>query len=444
MLLELFLATAFQAAPGDAIALSRRSVRGSEPHSVIVGAGQLFELAERARSRGDVAVAAAAYRALAEDPNRDVRAEALFRHARMIAARGDHRGAALLLRRLLDQLPKATAVRLELAGLLDRMGDREAALRELRALRSSDLPVNVARFVDRLSASLLASKPVSFQVELALAPDSNINRATNSDTLGTIFGDFEVEKAAKATSGLGAAARAVALGRLQLSENLDLIARAGGEANLYRRKSFNDIALDLAIGPEIRVRRMRLATELGAGQQWYGMRPYQRSMRLAASVVAPLDAVSQARLDVVGRLVDNRLNNLQDGKGSAARLRYERALSPRLLVSAHAGADRFWAAEAAYSTRCWSGGLAAYREMGRMTLSAGFEVGGLTADERLALLVKTRKDRLSRFTVGAVFRQLSFAGFAPVTRLVIERNRSTVEFHDYSRTRTEVGISRAF
>ncbi len=405
---------------------------------------QLFDVAERAIAAGKAQVGEQALRALATHPDVQVRSEALYRLAMVHAGVGRNRDAALLLRQLLDEQPNAAAARLQLATTLQRLGDEDAALRELRALRSLDLPVNVARFVDRLSASLQTSKPIGFHVEFALTPNSNINRATHSDTLGTVFGDFAVEEAAKAKSGVGAAVRAFALGRLPLSENLDLLARAGGEANLYRRKSFNDIALDFAIGPELRFGRIRLATELGAGQQWYGMRPYQRSIRLAGSVIAPVNAVSQARLDVVSRLIDNRLNDLQDGRGLAARLRYERALSPRLLVSAHAGADRFWAEDAAYSTRSWSGGFTAYREIGRMTLNAGFEVGGLKADDRLALLVKTRKDRLTRFTVGAVFRQLSFAGFAPVTRLVIERNRSTVEFHDYSRTRTEFGISRAF
>lgn len=59
-------------------------------------------------------------------------------------------------------------------------------------------------------------------------------------------------------------------------------------------------------------------------------------------------------------------------------------------------------------------------------------------------LPAARADRLTRFPVGAVFRQLTVAGFAPMTRLVIERNRSTIEFYDFKRTRTEFGISRAF
>jgi len=47
-------------------------------------------------------------------------------------------------------------------------------------------------------------------------------------------------------------------------------------------------------------------------------------------------------------------------------------------------------------------------------------------------------------SMGATFRQLQFQGFAPVARFSIERNRSTVQFYDYRRTRTEIGVVRAF
>jgi hypothetical protein len=47
-------------------------------------------------------------------------------------------------------------------------------------------------------------------------------------------------------------------------------------------------------------------------------------------------------------------------------------------------------------------------------------------------------------SLGATLRQFTFAGFAPVTRLVIERNHSTIEFHDFKRTRTEFGVVRPF
>ena len=98
-----------------------------------------------------------------------------------------------------------------------------------------------------------------------------------------------------------------------------------------------------------------------------------------------------------------------------ARLRYERALSPTTLVSVSVGADRFKARDDAFSTTSLSSGITAYREIGRMTLSAGVEVGRLKADDRLQLLPEARKDRLLRFQLGSVFRQHTVGGFAQVS-----------------------------
>ena len=174
------------------------------------------------------------------------------------------------------------------------------------------------------------------------------------------------------------------------------------------------------------------------------MKPYQRNFRIGASIARPVDAVSQVRLDLGVRRTDNRLNDLQDGRGFSLRARYERALSPQMIVSASIGGERFKARDDAYSTRGWTAGLAAYRNVGRMTFSAGVDIGRLKADDRLALLPEAREDRFTRFHIGSVFRQFTFAGFAPMTRLIFERNKSSVEFYDYRRTRTEFGVSRAF
>lgn len=407
-------------------------------------ATDLFNLAETLKQRGTPQRAEPILALLARDPDSDVRNEARFRLAQMMEAKGRIRDAAVQLRQILDDRPDTPAVRVKLATLLHKLGDQDAARRELRAVRSAGLPPTVARFVDRLSASLQASKPLGFHVELALAPDSNINRSTRSDTLGTIFGDFTLDQDSKARSGIGAAVRGLAQARLPLAHNLELTGRASADANLYRDKDFSDISVDLSAGPEWRIGRTRLTAEAGVGQHYYAMKPYQRSLRIAGSMSRPIGSVSQARIDVAARWSDNRINDLQDGHGISTRLRLERALSPQMLVSGFVGVDRFIAKDDAYSTQSWSVGVTTFREVGRVTLIAGAEFGGLKAADRLALLPEKRSDRLTRFHVGAVFRQLEFAGFAPMTRLVIERNRSTIEYYDYQRTRTEFGISRAF
>jgi hypothetical protein len=79
-----------------------------------------------------------------------------------------------------------------------------------------------------------------------------------------------------------------------------------------------------------------------------------------------------------------------------------------------------------------------------MTVTLGAEIGRLHADDRLILFPEKRSDRYSRFSVGATFRQLQLRGFSPVVRFSVEHNRSSIEFYDYRRTRTEIGIVRAF
>jgi hypothetical protein len=79
-----------------------------------------------------------------------------------------------------------------------------------------------------------------------------------------------------------------------------------------------------------------------------------------------------------------------------------------------------------------------------VTLTAGGHIGRLRADDRLALLPAKRVERYARLSLAASFRRLSFQGFAPVARFVIERNKSTIAFYDYRRRRVELGFERAF
>jgi len=143
-------------------------------------------------------------------------------------------------------------------------------------------------------------------------------------------------------------------------------------------------------------------------------------------------------------LVDNQRNDLEDGKTFSGQVSLEHALTPTTGIAGSLGLQRLSAKDPGYSTTGWRGGLTAWRDLGRMTLTLGAEVGRLHADERLVLFPQKRSDHFSRLTIGATFRQLQFRGFAPVARFSIERNRSTVEFYDYRRTRTELGIVRAF
>jgi hypothetical protein len=403
----------------------------------------MLNLANDLARRGRQQEAKAILSALTDDPNPDVRNEARFRRSKLLEAEGMNSSAAVLLRQILDDRPEALPVRLELAQLLDRMGDKDAAWREIRAAQALGLPPSVARLVDRYSEALRAARPYGVTFEIAMAPDSNVNRATRSDTLGTVLGDFEIAEDGKAKSGMGLSLHTQAYRRMPLGD-VSLLIRASGQADLYKKSDFNDIAIDLGAGPEMELGRGRLNLEVGVAQRWFGQKPFQRSVRIGASLSHPVGRRTLVRASASAALVDNRFNDLQDGKVYSGQLGLERALTATMGVAGSLSVERQSLRDPGYSTKGWRAALTGWRELGRMTLTAGAEIGRLRGDERLILFPEKRSDRYTRFILGATFRRLQFRGFAPVARLSIERNRSTIEFYDYRRSRAEFGIVRAF
>ena len=404
----------------------------------------MFDLAEEYLRRGSRENAESILSLLSQDPNPDVRNEARFRRAKLLQSSGMKTDAALLLRQILDEQPRAAPVRLQLAQLLQQIGDLDGALREVRAAQATGLPPSVARIVRRYSEALRARRPFGASFEISLAPDSNINHATRSDTLGTVFGDFTIDSASKAKSGTGLALHGQAYRRFGLAGDTSLLIRLNSVASLYRESEFNDIAVDAAAGPELVLGRDRLNVEAGATQRWFGQKSFMRSARLGATWTRQLGARTQLQLNATAALVDNRFNDLEDGKTYSGRVDVEHALSATTGIGASMSIERRALKEAGYSTTGWRAGLLGWHELGRMTVTAGAEMGRLRADERLQLFPEKRMDRYSRLTFGATFRQLGWHGFAPVARFSIERNRSSIEFYDYARRRTELGVVRAF
>jgi hypothetical protein len=442
MLIEILLqaASPIEPQPAPAINVSERHERKLQ-----LGSSAMFRLAEAAMAKGESKTAEAIYSVMEQDSDSDVRAEARYRRARMYLASGRKRDAALLLRRVLDDKPNAVPARLMLANLLAGLGDREAALRELRSAQAAGLPPAVARQVDRYSEALRASRPSGASFEIAVAPDSNINRATHLDSLGTVIGDFDIDEDSKAKSGTGLSLRGQMFRRLGVGgSEANVLVRLSGSTDLYRETRFNDIALDLTGGPEFQLGRNRINLELGGTQRWYGQNPLMRSAQLSATVARPLGTLAQLRLSASAALIDNQFNDLQDGRRYWGRVSLERALSPTTGLGINLSLSRDAFEEPAYSTFGWNAGLIGWREFGRMTLSVQAQYGKLHADEALALFPTRRSDRFSSLSIGATFRQLQFHGFAPIARLTVERNASSVAFYDYRRTRSEVGIIRAF
>lgn len=411
---------------------------------IVLDRRQMLEWAERAQARGDRATAIRVYRSMLLDEDQDARHEARFRLARLLALDGKLSEAAILLRQVIDDRPDAASARFAMAQLLVRIGDETAARRELRALQATQLPLESARLVDRFSDSLRIHKPFGASIELAVAPDSNINRATRSDTIGTVIGPFEISEDGQAVSGTGLAIRGQLHGRFAIGETANLSGRLSASADLYASGAFNDVAVEATVGPELRLGRNLVRLEGGAGRRWFGGRPFLDSARIAASVTRPLGRRAQIRATGSVAVIDHRLNDLQDGRAFGGSVAIERALSPTTGLGVSLAGDRQALRDPAYSTFSWRASVIGWREVGRTTLTATVDYGRLEADDRLLLFPSRRRESFARASLGATFRQFTFRGFAPLVRYSIERNRSSIEVYDYARRRAEFGITRAF
>lgn len=405
---------------------------------------QLFDVADLLKRAKRFAEAEAAYEALSTNPDVAIRSEARFRLAMMLSSLGRHSKAALWLRRILDEQPEAQRARIELAGILAKIGRISDAQRELRAVQATGLPPEAARLVSRFSASLRARAPYGASVGFALAPDTNINRGTQLDSLGTVFGDFAIGKDAKRHSGVGFTADGEAFVRKPITGRINLLAKLVSSARLYRRSAFNDIAVAPSIGPEFAIGADRLNLSATRSWRWFGRSLYSNSVGVESSYEHPLRTRALLRSAFAVHRVDNHRNDLEDGTQVFASAAGEIAVSTSSGIGMGSAVVRRKLRDAGYSNWGAYQTLYGWREAGRVTLSASLTGGRLWADGRLLIYPRKRVDTYWRASFGGVLRQASLGGFAPSVQLVVERNRSTVAIYDFRRRAVEIGISRAF
>jgi thioredoxin-like negative regulator of GroEL len=444
---QLALALASIAAPAVACAqdVTAQSSDPAPQEGVQMTASQLFAYADEARDAGDFDTAENAYRALMQDVDPEYRIEARFRLAEMFAKKqGKLREAATLYREILDEKPDATGVRLELASALAAMGDLDAAGREFRAAQASGLPPEVERLVRFYARALSSPNRFGGGLEVALAPSNNINRATGSDTLGTIIGDFIIDENAKAKSGVGLSVRGQAFYRPPLSSTADLLLRISSSADLYKEKRFDDIVLQAEVGPQFRLGADRLSVSATAAHRWFGMNSYSTSFGGSGNFQHPLGKRAQLRLDASAIRSNNQVNSLQDSTRYSASAAVDRAFTQSFGGGVQLSGTREVSADPGYSTA--QGGVSTYmfREIGQTTAVLNLSYSHLEADKRLFIYPERRKDDRFAASVSGTFRALKVGTFAPLLRLSYERNVSTIEIYDFSRFGAEIGVTAAF
>ena len=377
--------------------------------------------------------------------------------------RAEARRAALLdeavaaLRAILVERPGLVRVRLELARAFFLKREDGLARRHFERVLAGNPPPAMEANIRRFLGEMRARKRWTARFGVALASDSNINAASEDDTiLIPVFGQtLPFRRAADAgpKPGLGVAAWGGAEYEHPLggSETSRLRLRAGAD---FSRREFAGQAFD------------RTSLSVHAGPRW--LAGPATGLSLLASLRRHFAAgESHSRETGLRVEAEHRFGRTVTGQARASRHRRSHARSkaldgpvtavslagawtatPRLRLDALIGwgRERTRRERERNASRRARLGVTAALPWG-LTAGAAAEWRLTDYDGRWFLLTPgnvPRKDRMRVLSVSLFHRAFTVRGFSPRLTLARETRKSNAQLHDYRRTRAELSFVRQF
>lgn len=358
--------------------------------------------------------------------------------------------AIAALRLILISKPGLVRVRLELARAFFFKGDDELARAHFERVLAARPPAPVVANIRAFLEKIRARRRWTTYLGAAIAPDSNVGAASDSEII-YIFGlPFRRDEFAGETSGIGISIWGGGEYQYPLSERLRW--RLGAKANHreYAGSGFDRTTIGLHHGPRWLIGPSSEASALvNVDQRWSstsissrsaGLRleaSHRFSPRVAASALASWQRNSYHYTEYL------------DGPGFAISGRGAWVVTPTVRFDGAAGVD--W-----QRTRVdrWGSNTPWLRVGVRKALGWGFTVGG-TAELRWADYRagdwfpfvsdgSARKDRTRVLRVSVLNRALTWFGFSPQLVLVNEARTSNGQLYDYRRNRAELLFQREF
>jgi len=357
----------------------------------------------------------------------------------------DYARAEAIFRRLLDRQPSLLRVRLELARTLYMERKDEQADYHFRLAAGEHPSDPVLRNILRFRQAIRSRRSWRFDFDFGFSPDSNINSATDKETVDIYGLPFKLDPTGRARSGTGRFVGADASVRLNRSGKVPIYIGGYGRLTRYGDQRFDDAYAGIEAGPEFRLGGGQLRTTLTGLRRWYGRHP------LVTSVGARVDydRLAGKSWTLGGSLLvrhnDYARRGDVDGWDTEARLSANHPLGATTLGFGYAGIQRSWANDPGQAFWREQLGLGVLKEIGwglRPQLRADFarQVG----DAPLAPFGRRRRDWLLQGSFSIYKRDWNMKGFAPSLSVTTTRNLSTLTIYDEKRLRGEIRLTRAF
>ncbi len=389
----------------------------------------------------------------------DLRMQQQFLAGYIAVETGDLKKAIKTFRSILDENPGQTRIRLELARTYLLSGKEASADYHFRlAQNDENLPDQIARTIRNTRSILRDQRVWRFSFDFGFAPDTNINGATNAETIdvnfGAIFpvlgdarGELELDESARRKSGIGQIAGFSGGVRLKASDKLAFLFDADSKVINYQGKAADDIVGQIAVGPEFRIARYASVSLQAVGQQrWFGGRLATREYGARLGFQTALSQGQRVGIELDGRRTDSKLSDSFSGWQLGANATYEHLIGKSLIASASVFARRDLLNSDGYSSINYGLNLGIGGEL-PLGLNAGISgsVSRSTFDEPLIFYsTDKRKDwrSFARAYIGS--RQIKVLGFSPSIDYNYSRVDSNYDLYRMNRHRVNFKFAKFF
>lgn len=365
---------------------------------------------------------------------------------------GDPKTAATRFRAILEDRPGESRVRLELARALIAQGNMTAADYHLRLTQNDDdLPEDIARMIRQVRGVIRSNRDFQFGFDFGLAPDTNINSATNAETVDVNFGPMrlplELDKEARARSGTGMTASFYGSLRLPVSESSSIVTDLDGSTVNYRGTDADDHSVQLASGPEVRLGNATTLSVQGLGSyRWYAGQVAARQFGAKLTFQHDLDAGQRIGLQFDGRHSDSDFGDGYIGWQLGAVATYEHLIGKSTIASASLFARRDIMKLDAYANRSAGFNLGIGGEL-PLGINAGIS-GGVSYARydapQFFLSNDRRADWRYQARAYAGLRQVRVYGFSPSVEYRYAEVDTNYALYESTRHRIHFKLARYF
>ena len=349
---------------------------------------------------------------------------------------------------VLVSAPGWQRARLEFAYALFLRGRHELAEQNFERVLVSEPPAYIVANIQRVLAQIRTSRRWSGYFSFSIAPDTNINNATESETIELFGLPFTLSDSARSQSGVGLLSSGGGEYRLPLNDSWSWRFGVDGVHSEYSGGEFDQTYLAARSGPRYLLsRQSELSMQAVFGRRWIGGQPYSDEIGLRLDPLWRISRYLTLRGLMFLRDRRHEQSTELDGVHALYTLEGQYLLTSTLLLNVSGGVSE------SRSKNISSRNIRRRVRMGAdWALPLGWSVGGDVEWEDVRHKGRSffvpgngrRVDHVRSIRLRVLNRALTFYGFSPQLLLLRELQTSNSVLHDYQRSRLELRSVRQF